>query len=376
MASRMQQCCPFFVPSMVTDSNFFVGRTDALEFLQSKMTGSQPTSVNLVGEHKIGKSSLLWRFYKLRNQSKYDNSRFAVIYLSFQDASCQRENTFYKAVVRELSNLPMIRAKPVLVRLFQNQTWDRSTFSEAMKECHREGVLPVLCLDKFEALFQESYLEEFDEGFYDNLHSLINHSTLMLVLASLKALDIYRTQHKLTSSFFNVGLVYPLKEFTREEAQQLVRLPQGRRSGVQPALKAQYQNLALQWGKQHPLLLQMAGSCLWEAQKKNKSVNWAKQEFEQQARAVLQLQTRASYRNQSLRLLVFLFWKLPIRLGSQARNVGIFVNDLVAWGIGISLIIIGLMCVFGLIPGNYLSDLLKKYLCSGLSGALGKWCDG
>ena len=220
MAPPSPSPCPFSAPSMLKKPDCFVGRKDELKFIQSQMTGPQPTSVNIVGPHKIGKSSLLWRFYqKCRNHRQYASSRYAVIYLSFQDGECQTENTFYQAVAEELRKTPVIQAKRSLVTAFSASNWKGSTFSQAVKLCEAEKILPVLCIDKFEALFQESYRKNFKEGFYDNLHSLINNSALMLVLASLETLDFYRTKYKLTSSFFNVGSVLLLEKFSEAEAQ-------------------------------------------------------------------------------------------------------------------------------------------------------------
>ena len=157
------------------------------------MTGPQPTSVNIVGPHKIGKSSLLWRFYQIRKLPRNNSSPYAVIYLSFQDGECQEENSFYQKIAQELSKVPIIQTKPSLVTAFQAPDWTRSTFAKAIRLCEAQKILPVLCIDKFEALFQESYREKFDEGFYDNLHSLINNSVMMLVLISIEPLDFYRS---------------------------------------------------------------------------------------------------------------------------------------------------------------------------------------
>ena len=157
------------------------------------MTGPQPTSVNIVGPHKIGKSSLLWRFYQLRKLPINYSSPYAVIYLSFQDGECQEENSFYQKIAQLLSEVPIIQTKPSLVTAFQAPDWNRSTFAKAIRLCEAQKILPVLCIDKFEALFQESYREKFDEGFYDNLHSLINNSVMMLVLISIEPLDFYRS---------------------------------------------------------------------------------------------------------------------------------------------------------------------------------------
>ncbi|MEP6488029.1 AAA-like domain-containing protein [Microcoleus vaginatus GB2-A3] len=377
MAPPSPSPCPFSAPSMLKKRDCFVGRKDELKFIQSQMTGPQPTSVNIVGPHKIGKSSLLWRFYQIcRNHRQYASSRYAVIYLSFQDGECQTENTFYQRVAEELRKAPVIQAKPSLVTAFSASNWERSTFAKAIRLCEAETILPVLCIDKFEALFQDSYREKFDEGFYDNLHSLINNSALMLVLASLETLDSYRTKYKLTSSFFNVGSECLLKKFSEAEAQKLVELPKGNIAGAIPALTETNQRLALKWGEGHPVLLQLAGRYLWEAQQRRKNVNWAKQNFQNQARAVLQLPTppkRPQKLGQWLRWLVL---DVPIWVGNLTKRFGLKVDDIFAWVMGLSLIVVAMMCLAGMIPGNYFSDLFKKFLCGSLSPVLGKWCDG
>ncbi|MBD1885755.1 AAA-like domain-containing protein [Microcoleus vaginatus] len=377
MAPPSPSPCPFSAPSMLKKRDCFVGRKDELKFIQSQMTGPQPTSVNIVGPHKIGKSSLLWRFYQIcRNHRQYASSRYAVIYLSFQDGECQTENTFYQRVAEELRKAPVIQAKRSLVTAFSASNWERSTFAKAIRLCEAEKILPVLCIDKFEALFQDSYREKFDEGFYDNLHSLINNSALMLVLASLETLDSYRTKYKLTSSFFNVGSVWPLEKFSEAEAQKLVELPKGTIPGAIPALTETNQRLALEWGKQHPVLLQLAGRYLWEAQQRRKNVNWAKQNFQNQARVVLQLPTRPKRPQKLGQWLRWLVLDVPIWVGNLTKRFGLKVDDIFAWLMGLSLIIVAIMCVAGIVPEKYFFDLFKKFLCGSLSPVLGKLCDG
>jgi len=376
MAPPSPSPCPFSAPSMLKKRDYFVGRKDELKFIKSQMTGPQPTSVNIVGPHKIGKSSLLWRFYQIcRNHPQYASSRYAVIYLSFQDGECQEENTFYQAVAEKLRKVPVIQAKRSLVTAFSASNWEGSTFSQAIKLCDAQKILPVLCIDKFETLFQESYREKFKEGFYDNLHSLINNSALMLVLASLETLDSYRTKHKLTSSFFNVGSVWPLEKFSEAEAQKLVELPKGTIAGAIPALTETNQRLALEWGERHPVLLQLAGRYLWEAQQHCKNVTWAKQNFQNQARVVLQLPTRPKRPQKFWHLLRWLGWDMPIWVGNFAKNFGLKLDDIFTWLMGTSLIIVAIMCVAGIVTENNFFDLFKKFLCGSLSPVLGKWCD-
>ncbi|WP_293144469.1 MULTISPECIES: AAA-like domain-containing protein [unclassified Microcoleus] len=376
MAPRSPSPCPFSAPSMLKNPDCFVGREEELRFIQSQMTGPQPTSVNIVGPHKIGKSSLLWRFYQIQNPPTNNSSPYAVIYLSFQDGECQTEKSLYQTVARELSQVPAIQTKQNLVTAFQAPDWDRGSFARAIKLCHQEKILPVLCIDKFEAVFQESYREEFDEGFFDNLHSLINNSSMMLVLISIEPLDFYRTQNKLTSSFFNVGSECLLKKFSEVESKALVKLPQRGMAGVRPALNEANQQLALQWGERHPVRLQLAAKYLWEAQQDRKSVKWAKQNFQSQVRAVLQLQARPKRPQKLLESLRWLVWDMPIWIGNLTKNFGLKLGDIFSWIMGLSLIFVAIMCVARIVPENNLFELFKKFLCGSLSPVLGKWCDG
>ncbi|WP_293305157.1 AAA-like domain-containing protein [Microcoleus sp. PH2017_22_RUC_O_B] len=358
---------------MLKNPDAFVGREEELRFIESQMTGPQPTSVNIVGKHKIGKSSLLWRFYqKNRDLSRHADRRYAVIYLSFQDGECQTENSFYQAVALELSKVRVIQAKPSLVTAFSAANWERSTFAKAIRLCEQQNILPVLCIDKFEALFQDSYREQFEEGFYDNLHSLINNSAMMLVLVSIEPIDFYRQQYKLTSSFFNVGSECLLQEFSEAEAEALVTLP---RSGG-PALTEKNQQLALHWGERHPVRLQLAAKYLWEAQQNRKDVKWAKQKFQDQVRAVLQLQARPKRPQKLWHSVRWLVWDVPLWAGNLTKNFGLKFDEIFTWLIGLIVIIVLIMFCRGIISGDIVSDFFKKLLCNSLGGLLGKWCEG
>lgn len=50
---------PFFAGGAIADRRYFVGRSPELREIFSKMFADQPTSINVVGPEKIGKSSLL-----------------------------------------------------------------------------------------------------------------------------------------------------------------------------------------------------------------------------------------------------------------------------------------------------------------------------
>ena len=352
--------CPFVASGRIENPQLFFGRREELDFITSRMTGDQPTSINVVGEKRIGKSSLLYHFfqtYEQRVQRYGKNARdYVVIYLSLQGVQFQQETSFYQTVAQELLSRPSVQNNSNLTSKLQVTPLDRRAFSEAMNAWKTEKVLPVLCLDKFEELFE--YPQEFDRGFYDNLRSLIDSNCLMVVAASRKRLDVYSKQHKLTSDFFNLALLLPLRGLTEMEASDLIRLPEKNVPGTTAALSPERQKLALEWGERHPYLLQLAGLYLWEAQTQNRPDDWAKTKFDQQAERLPQPRFDPRRWGRWLRLIIW----LPLNLGRMARGVGNSLDDLGNLIAGTVILILVIVVVLQVVPWDQVKDLLEKVL--------------
>ncbi len=283
---------PFVAGPRLQNPQLFVGRKEELQAVISRMSGVQPTSVNIVGETKIGKSSLLYYFSLTWQNRVRDPSKYVVIYITLKKAYCQQEENFYEIVAQQLLSNSGVQLKPILNDYLRQKTLDRIGFSQAITEFENQGLLPVLCLDDFESLLK--YPKEFDNGFYDNLRSLMDNNVLMLILASCEILNVYADKYRFVSRFFNVGHVIKLGELTVDEAVELTQLPNITAKDKKPILNSSEQKLVHSWGKQHPYLLQLAASYLWEARYNRKDIKWAKKQFEQQKTVFKQQKKRKS----------------------------------------------------------------------------------
>ncbi|BDA71674.1 hypothetical protein CAL7716_058400 [Calothrix sp. PCC 7716] len=268
---------PFVAAGMIQESWLFVARSSELQALVSRMTGAQPTSVNVVGAKRIGKSSLLYHFYLTWEQRVLDPSRYTVIYLSLQSVQCQCENNFYKTIAQELLTRPSILAKQSICDILTKETIDRMLFTLIMTECKKQNILPVICLDDFKQLF--NHKNEFDDRFYDNLRSLMDNNVLMLIVATDKELDLYRNKHGLTSSFFNLGHILRLKLFNEEEVKDLLSLPASTIPNYSPTLGIRDQELVKELGGNHPFLLQLAANLVCEARQHKYDEIWIRKQF-------------------------------------------------------------------------------------------------
>jgi uncharacterized protein len=335
--------CPFIADKMLTESQFFVGRQAEIKFVMEKMTNVQSTSVNIVGDRQIGKSSLLYRIFQ-----DYENllpaynrqpTELIVVYLSLADAQCQGVDNFYQAIARKLSAR---QENPLLADPLKVQPFDGGTFNQAMEAWKDAKVLPVICLDDFETLLKN--VENFNDGFYDNLRYLINNNLLMLVIASRSKIEDYRRQYKLTSNFFNLTQHWELKVFPEQDASDLVRLPQGA-----AVLTAPRQQKALDWGEKHPYLLQLAGMYLWEEQQQGLPEGWAEQKFREAAQQVP--------RSQNILKQGF---RAVIRLGKWGQQIGDGVDDAGNFFKGMAIIVMTVLVLAGVVKWSGFSSFFQN----------------
>jgi AAA+ ATPase superfamily predicted ATPase len=269
---------PFHVGSAIDDPRLFVGRQEILKLLRDRLTGAQPTSINIVGLRRTGKSSLLLHFANTYRQRVSNPDRFAVAYLSLQDAACNTQAKFYGSVAKVLSaNISPEQRE--LQRILRVKEWEQVKFNEVIQAFKSQGILPVLCIDNFEELLERQ--QEFPNDFYDNLRFLAGNNYLMVIVASCEMLDIYSKRKQITSDFFNVFHFVDLNGgLTELEAKALVSLKNAAGQGLSDEL----QQRALHWGKREPFLLQLAGETLWEMQRDRKSLQWAQKAFKAQAK--------------------------------------------------------------------------------------------
>ncbi|MCP2732309.1 AAA family ATPase [Limnofasciculus baicalensis] len=335
MTAASPSICPFLAGGMLTERMFFVGRDDEIRFIIQNMANAQPTSINIVGDRKIGKSSLLYHIYQTYEERVPGYGRqpqdFVVVYLSLKSANCRKPDDFYQAVAQELLSRGSVQANPALAQPLQVTPFDVHAFSQAMGNWKQAKVLPVICLDDFQELLEPNSL--FDDQFYDNLRSIEDRSQLMLVIGSRKKLKDYTSRESgRTSGFFNVSQTYILQGFSPATAMDLVRLP-----GVNnPALSEERQNLAIKWSEGQPYLLQLAGKCLWEAQKQDRPSEWAQRRFEEDAN---QVPTSRNYGR-------MIFMAIG-RIGFWGQNLGNTADDWSNFLKGMITIVTVLLLLFG-----------------------------
>jgi hypothetical protein len=232
---------PFTIRGTLQNPAEFIGRGTEINDIITRLRSMQSCSV--VGERRIGKSSLLYHLAQT-GVARVGDENYRFLYIELTDACTQTVPDCLRTILREL-NCPTDGIKDDH-KLSRNLT----AFDREIKALAEIGERVVLCLDEFEGLFENA--AEFNNAFFNHLRTMVNHRRLALVTASKEPLEIYSLEKKLTSPFFNLLSVSALGDFTEEEALQFLALHHPQVNFMEAELRFINSYLDL-----HPLKLQI-----------------------------------------------------------------------------------------------------------------------
>jgi archaellum biogenesis ATPase FlaH len=239
----------------------FIGRRQQIEWIGEHASRSE--HVSLVGERRMGKSSLLWQLYLERRTLM---PGCLVAYVDMQGYACHTQRGFLTVALRALladlddpAIFGCVLAEQSIGDLNEEEAVDLTGFKNALRalaDCEAQPLRAVLLIDEFEAMLQ--YRDEFSDTFFGALRNLTSHGRMAFVVASHRSLtELPIAQTK--SSFPNIFAQCPLGCFTPKEAHELVSQPSDR------PLDGHEMSLALRLGRNYPHLLQLACSEIYRA---------------------------------------------------------------------------------------------------------------
>ena len=254
---------PFTPGGVITLRDKLFGRKKALSAIEARLRGM--LSVSVVGEARMGKSSLL----KVLEAEVARWDGYLPIYLSM-DAHRTQES-FCRALLKQL--LPHVRPpsdnnqeNEATLRDIEKRVAQRDAFTfedtvEVLELASAWGLRVVLLLDEFKELLERA--DEFDDAFRGQLRSLYNtNRTVALVLATRQPITHIP---QLNAYFANGITMHELNPLHPNAAKALLAQPHDR-----PFSEKEI-NLGLQVAKHHPLRLQLVGFQLyfWKTQATN-----------------------------------------------------------------------------------------------------------
>jgi class 3 adenylate cyclase len=244
---------PYLNRVMIPHPGMFHGRGSLVKKIMSRLSAQHPQSVSLVGERRIGKSSLLnhLRSPGTRIAHFEDPDAFLQVFIDFQQARTIDEGQFFGLIFAELE-----RKYPGLAgRTPQAGEGEMRRLCEVVSE---KGMRMIFLFDEFECVTKNPKI---GPEFYSFLRSLANNYPVGFITASGRNLKDMCVTHEISDSpFFNIFSVHHVGLFNPDEALSLVRGPSEAR-GIPLLPLAQP---IIDMGGLYPFFLQMACGAWFE----------------------------------------------------------------------------------------------------------------
>ena len=190
----------------------FVGRVSEKRAILSRIYAGQPQSVEIIGERRIGKSSLL---YAVQNSIRADARDDVVHVLIDAQIFAQGDPCSFFAEV-----LGQIRNRKSTGVTFENTY---QGFAAMIKELERNDLRLVLLIDEFDVITNN---QNFTVEFFNFLRAQANNHQVAYILSSVTELDkVCHSEEVAGSPFFNIFYRLYLGPLLRNDALELISKP-------------------------------------------------------------------------------------------------------------------------------------------------------
>lgn len=255
---------PFFHRGPVRDRAYFFGREHETGQALSLLGNGQ--SISLVGQRRIGKTSLLFHLADpvVFTQHGLSPSEHLFVYIDCGGLSSLDQPGLYRVLLEEVGD--------ALADISPGATHFESalhlpiityrSFERALRGLIQQGWKPIILLDEFERLSRNPHL---NPDFFSGLRALAARYSIAYVTASKQSLLelTYADASTLSSPFFNIFASIRLGLFSEVEARDLLTslAAKGELTFASPLL-----GFLLDLAGPHPLFLQIAGFHAFELQ--------------------------------------------------------------------------------------------------------------
>jgi hypothetical protein len=257
---------PFYYGGTLKESRLFVGRKREVAEICEAIAAS--ASVSVVGERKVGKSSLLLYLAdpSIERENGLDIAHYVFDYFDFLGYPTITPNELWRLLLTEMLGQLRESALAAQVRgLLAQDGIELADLECLLKGFKDVGLNLVILLDEFDTAATNP---NFDQTFFGGLRNLANNYPLSYVVASHRSMSKLRFAHPdtIVSPFFNIFRRVTLGGFTPDEIEALLT---GSLAGTGITFNAGDREMLDFLADSHPFFLQMAAYFLFDAYRYN-----------------------------------------------------------------------------------------------------------
>ncbi len=253
---------PFSFGNPVSDPSRFFGRERELRQITDRLHSSAFESTSVVGERRIGKTSLLKHLAnpEVAADLGLSTDEYVVVYVDFQGCNTITQVRFWSRILKRIArNLKDDELAAMAKELGSQENIDQFDLEDLFLEIDDRGLKLVLLMDEFEYVTKN---ENFGLDFFAGLRALAIHYPLAVITATREALvDLCHSESIKGSPFFNIFASVILRPFNYEESLALL-------NGIMAESGEEFSSVdcstIYKVAGGHPIFLQMAGYFVFE----------------------------------------------------------------------------------------------------------------
>jgi hypothetical protein len=220
---------PFTYGNPISDPRRFVGRAREVEQIFGRLRNEEFESSSLVGDRRIGKTSLLNYLADPRIRAKHGlpPEEYVFVYADLQmvDDTMGPVRLWHWLLKLMRQHCKDNAVADLLAALERDERLDTFALDELFEQVDYKGQYVVFLLDEFEHITANG---NFGPDFYYGLRSLVIHHQLALVTSSRRELiELCHSEAIKSSPFFNIFANINLSLFSQADADRLIHLSQG-----------------------------------------------------------------------------------------------------------------------------------------------------
>lgn len=268
---------PFTYGNPITDATRFVGRDRQMEQIFSRLRNVEFESSSIVGERRIGKTSLLYTIADEKVRRGYglgpEESIFVYADLALLDATMTPTRLWQYLLRQIIAHLSEGDAAPLHDALRDPNSLDNFALAEVFDHLDARKRHVILLLDEFENVTRN---ENFTPDFFYSLRSLAIHHRLALITSSRRELiELTHSDEIRSSPFFNIFANINVRLWNEADAHALIE--NALRDSELRFTPTEVESV-LRVAGTHPFFLQAACHFLFQAYTEKRNAQ-ARQEF-------------------------------------------------------------------------------------------------
>ena len=209
---------PYLNRVAIKDPKQFFGRRREIAKIFSRIGASRPQSISVVGERRIGKSSLLSQIFHpdVRAQHLDASVPFAFLFVDLQQRRHIAPEELFQDILTQLGETLGDSAVEGIAPTFDG-------IRRSLGRLKQSGIHLVILFDEFDAVTTN---KRFDLDFYSFLRAVANNYNVAYVTSSNRDLqELCHTEMIADSPFFNIFTNVYLRAFSPAETRQLIAEP-------------------------------------------------------------------------------------------------------------------------------------------------------